>query len=234
MAIQTPSGETMTRDIRNFIDAAVLNPELSMKEVRSAVEMCISHNVKSVCVRPCDLEVVVEMCRGMQTAPSCVLSFPHGNVPGACKAREAEVYIDRGAREIDMVANYGWIKSGERDRVIEDISLVSNHTKKAGVILKVILETSMLTIAETGFGTSCAIDGGADFVKSSTGFAGGGAEENKIAEMVCVSADRILVKASGGIYDYERARLFLALGCSRLGIGYSSIEKILSDELANG
>ncbi|NLO38461.1 MAG: deoxyribose-phosphate aldolase, partial [Ruminiclostridium sp.] len=142
--------------------------------------------------------------------------------------------IQKGAHEIDMVANYGYIRSKLWDEVEKDIRAVSEVTRNAGILLKVILETSQLTVDEITQATECAIRAEADFVKTSTGFYGAGATPEAVEAMVKAARGRIQVKASGGIRNAEQAKLFLDLGASRLGNGYSSTPVICGEESPTG
>lgn len=218
--------------IQRYIDHAVLKPELSTAEAAKAIQLGVDYNVRTVCVRPCDIELAVEICKGSETEVSTVVAFPHGTVPGAIKAEEARLYITKGAVEIDMVANYGRIQSGDWAYVEEDIRLVADVTKKKGALLKVILETGLLTTDQISHATKIAIAAGADFVKTSTGFYGGGASEEAVAAMLEAATGKIAVKASGGIKDASSARRFIEMGCQRLGIGYSTVPAICNNRMA--
>lgn len=209
-------------EFNRYIDHAVLKPEMTLEEVRSAIQLGIDYKVKTVCVRPCDIDLAVKMCTGTDTGVSCVLAFPHGTVPSEIKRMEAEVYVQKGVDEIDMVVNYGYIRSKLWDMVEKDIRAVSEVTRPNNVILKVILETSQLTVEEIAKATECAINAGADFVKTSTGFYGEGATEKAVQTMLEAAGGRIQVKASGGIRTAEQARVFLDMGVSRIGNGFSS------------
>jgi deoxyribose-phosphate aldolase len=212
--------------VNRYLDAAILKPELPEAEVRNGLALCLEYKVKSVCVRPCDIELALQQCRGTSTDVGCVLNFPHGVGPSVVKAFEAEQYTNLGVAEIDMVVNYSYIKSGRWTLVEEDIAAVSRITQPAGVVLKVILETAMLSPDEISRATTVAAGVGADFVKTSTGFNGAGATVEAIECMVQAAGDQIKVKASGGIRDYARARLFVDMGCQRLGVNYASIPPI--------
>lgn len=209
-------------DIARYIDHAVLKPELSQEESKKAISGGIALNVRTVCVRPCDIEMAVKMCEGTQTDVSCVLAFPHGCVPSEVKAFEATDYVKKGVKEIDMVANYGYIRSGDWDLVLKDIMAVSEVTKRSGVLLKVIFETCTLSIEEIKKTTQICIEAGADFVKTSTGFHSHGATPEAVKAMLEAADGRIKVKASGGIRDYETAMNYVKMGCERLGVGYST------------
>ena len=125
-----------------------------------------------------------------------------------------------------MVANYGLIRSHEWNPVLQDIVAVASITRQAGVLLKVIIETAMLTIDEIAKATEICVEAGADYVKTSTGFNGEGATEAGIKAMLEAAAGRISIKASGGIRDRARAHMFVTMGCSRLGVGYNSTRAI--------
>lgn len=209
-------------EINRYIDHAVLKPEMTREEVRNAIQLGIDYKVRTVCVRPCDIDLAVEMCKGTETGVSCVLAFPHGTVPPEIKRAEAELYVTKGVDEIDMVANYGYIRSGLWEEVENDIRAVSEITRSNRVILKVILETSQLTEEEIAKATECAINAGADFVKTSTGFYGEGATVKAVQAMLKAANGRIQVKASGGIRNAEQAHIFLDMGVSRIGNGFSS------------
>lgn len=213
----------MTVNVNRYLDAAILKPELPEATVREALALSLKYQVKSVCVRPCDIELAISACRGSQTEVGCVLGFPHGVGLRAVKAFEAEQYLRLGVQEIDMVVNYSYIKSARWDLVEADITAVSAVTQPAGVLLKVIFETAMLTLAEISQTTVIAAKAGADFVKTSTGFYGEGATVEAVQTMLQAAAGKIKVKASGGIRNAEQALRFLELGCQRLGVNYASV-----------
>lgn len=223
----------MDYEYNRYLDHAVLKPEMTQEETREAIRLGIDYKVKTVCVKPCDIDLAVSMCKGTETEVSCVLAFPHGNTLSEIKALEAKHYIEKGVHEIDMVVNYGYIRSSLWDEVYEDIKAVSGVTKPKGVILKVILETSQLSRDEIIKSTECAIRAGADFVKTSTGFYGGGAAVEAVKAMLDASQGRIKVKASGGIRNREQAKMFLDMGVHRLGNGYSSTPAICEGDKNN-
>lgn len=220
----------MENSIARYLDHAILKPEMTRKEAVEAIQYGIEHKVRTVCVRPCDVELAVKLCRGTKTDPCVVLGFPHGCVRPEVKAFEASTYIDLGVKEIDMVVNYGFIRSGMWEEVEKDIRAVSDQTRKAGVLLKVILETCTLSKEEIIRATEIAAEAGADFVKTSTGFHSAGATEDAVRTMIEAAKGRIKVKASGGIRDIETARRFIEMGCARLGVGYSTTPVLLKGE----
>ena len=212
--------------IERYLDAAILKPETTREEFTGAVKACLDLNTWSVCVRPCDIAPAQALCGGTETRVCAVLGFPQGVQLPESKADEARRYVGMGVDEIDMVANYGWAKSGRWDDVLADIAGVTAVTKPAGVPLKVIFETAHLDSDAIRKLVEVCVEAGADFVKTSTGFNGDGATEEDVKLMLETAAGRIKVKPSGGIRDRERAEMFVAMGVHRLGVGWTSCEAI--------
>lgn len=218
------------KPINRYLDAAILKPEFSRKETISAIEVCLKYNTITTCVKPCDISLAKEMCSGSETLVCCVLNFPHGNDPAAAKQKEAEIYVDLGVEEIDMVANIGLAKSGEWQLFEEDIRQVAAVTNQADIPLKVIFETCYLNVDEVKSCTKAAIAANADYVKTSTGFGTEGATEEMVQAMLEESSEQIKVKASGGIRNLARAEMFVDMGCHRLGVGFGSVEAICENQ----
>lgn len=208
--------------INRYLDHAVLKPEMRRAEALEQMQTGLDYNVRTLCVRPGDISLAVDLCRGTETEVSCVLAFPHGCALSASKADEAKRYVGLGVAEIDMVVNYGFIRSGLWDELEADIRAVTDVARPAGVNVKTIFETSALTLDEVARATEAAIAAQADFVKTSTGFGDGGATPEVVETMVNTAAGRIGVKASGGIRDRETAEMFVAMGATRLGVGSTS------------
>lgn len=220
--------------LNRYLDAAVLKPEMSQTEATEAIKACIELKTFSVCVRPCDIPLAQLLCRGTETKVCVVLGFPHGDQLSNSKADEAQRYIDLGVDEIDMVVNYGWVKSGLWEAVQADIACVSKYTKGAETLLKVIFETAHLDANQIRKMTEVAIDAGADYVKTSTGFNGEGAREADVQLMIETANGRAKVKPSGGIRDTATAQRFIDMGASRLGVGWSSCAAICKGGKASG
>ena len=216
--------------ITRTIDHAVLKPAMTPGEVRAAIQLGIDHGVFSVCVQPRDIALAAEMCEGTETLVSCVLDFPHGSGGAQAKREAAKVYCALGAREIDMVMNYGAAKGGSWDVVKEEIRGVVEEAHARGVLVKVIFETCELNERTIREGVDICVEVGADFVKTSTGFAAAGATVEAVSAMVSQAAGRIQVKASGGIRNIGDARRFLEMGVSRLGVGYSTTVVLANEE----
>ena len=212
----------MTLPINRYIDHSVLVPQMTREDAVASIQAGIDYQVRTVCVRPCDIDLAVQMCRGTQTEVCCGLSFPHGTNCTETKSAEALLYCQKGVAEIDMVANYGWIRSGMWDEVRADVKAVVDVAHAHKVIVKVIFETSQLTLEQVSKMTEVCIEVGADFVKTATGFNGEGATEEVVACMLKTANGRIQVKPSGGIRDAARAKLFVEMGAHRLGVNGTS------------
>lgn len=223
-----------TVDLAAYIDAAVLAPHLSDAEAREQVMLVIEHRCKTVCVRPAWLEETMRLCEGQQTKASVVLGFPHGDQTTAVKVAEATDTMRLRPLEVDMVNNIGMLRSGRWDDYEAEIRAVADVVHAGGAGLKVILETSQLTRDDIIEATRACIRAGADFVKTSTGFTGGGASEEAVFAMLEAAEGKIQVKASGGIRDANRALMFIAMGATRLGIGATSVPSILAGAGVDG
>lgn len=216
--------------IARYIDHAVLKPAMTPQQVREAIALGIENDVYSVCVQPRDIALARQMCQGTNTLVSCVLDFPHGCGGEAAKRAAAREYAALGAREIDMVMNYGAARGGAWDVVGAEIAAVVEEAHGAGALVKVIFETCELDEACIRRGVEVCVGAKADFVKTSTGFAGKGATPEAVAAMVSQAAGRIAVKASGGIRTIAQARAFVEMGASRLGVGYSTTPVLVAGE----
>lgn len=199
------------------LDYAILKPEASMVALHDAAELCRELGVGCLCVKSCDVRFAAECLQDCDTVIAAVVGFPHGNTLGTVKALEAQLAVAHGAREIDMVINVSALKDGDTEGVTDEIHAVVTAVWPQPV--KVILETALLTPAEIRKGVACAIKGGAAFVKTSTGFAACGATPEAVAEMIKAAKGKIQVKASGGIRTRKDAEAYLAMGCTRLGVG---------------
>ena len=218
--------------IARYIDHAVLDPALTPEEVRAAIQLGIDNDVFSVCVQPRDIETALAMCKGTNTCVSCVLDFPQGCGGAEVKRAAARAYAEMGVQEIDMVMNYGAAKGGDWAAVREEIFGVVEEAHARGVLVKVIFETCELSEDCIRQGVDVCVDVGADFVKTSTGFAAKGATPEAVMTMVSQAAGRVRVKASGGIRTLEDARAYVEMGAERLGVGFSTVPKLVAAESA--
>ena len=208
--------------LNRYIDHAVLKPEMARADVEAAIKLGVEFETRTVCVRPCDLELACELCRDSSTEVCTVLAFPHGVSLSESKAAEAESYAKLGAREVDMVVNYSYIKSGNWNAFEADVTGVYKILSPHGIPLKVILETAALDLKEVAEATRRCAAIGIDFVKTSTGFGPGGATIKAVQAMLDASDGITKVKASGGIRTIEEAQRFIDMGCARLGVGYGT------------
>ena len=216
------------------IDAAVLAPELSAAEARAQTQIAIDCGCKTVCVRPCSLADAVRQCEGTATRASVVLGFPHGAQTTAAKVAEARDTMLKKPVEVDMVGNIGMLRGGNFSAYEAEVRAVAEVVHAGGAGLKVILEISTLTRDEIVEATHACIRAGADFVKTSTGFTGGGATVEAVAAMLEAAEGKIQVKASGGIRDAKTAQMYLQMGVTRLGVGVSSVPAIVAGGSVGG
>lgn len=218
--------ENFTKEyVAKMMDHAVLKPAMTDDDIRKNAAMCLANKVGDLCVRPSDAALASSLVKGSSTTVAVVIGFPHGANRSEVKALEARLAIEDGANELDMVMNIGKFLSGDDEYVRRDIEAVVAVAKPKGVLVKVILETCLLTLEQVARACEIAIAAGASFVKTSTGFNGDGATVEAVTVMLETCAGRAKVKPSGGIRDWERAVMFLKMGAQRLGVG--SADKIL-------
>lgn len=208
-------------EIAAMIDHAVLKPELTRAQVDAELAVAARYGLFSVCVRPSDVPYAAEVLAETGVAVCTVLGFPHGTTSTAAKVAEARQAVADGATELDMVLNIGWLRSGLLDEVEADIAAVV--AAAGGLVVKVILETVFLTDAEIAAGCGAAERAGAAFVKTSTGFAGGGATAAHIALMRASVGPSVQVKASGGVRDLDTLQQLYDLGATRFGTSGSAV-----------
>lgn len=220
------------KEVAATIDHAVLKPEFTTADVRKHAEMCRKRQVKSMCVRPCDVALAAELLAGSGVDVSVVIGFPHGHNRPEVKALEARLAIADGAKELDMVMNIGRFLSGDYAAVQKDIEAVVAEAKPHKVIVKVIQESCFLTLEQVAKACQISEAAGADFVKTSTGFASGSATPEIIDVMIKTVGGRMGIKPSGGIRDWNKAVAYLEQGATRLGVG--STEAVLDGGVANG
>ena len=205
----------MTREeILSHVDHTLLKPEATWPQIQTLCDEAIANHTASVCINTCYVKQAVEYMAG-RIPVCCVVGFPLGAMDTASKAFEAKTAIENGASEVDMVINIGRLKNKEYDAVREDIRAVKQAV--GDKILKVIIETCLLTDEEKIALCKCVSDSGADYIKTSTGFSKAGATFADVALFARHVAPHVKIKAAGGISSIEDARKFLELGASRLG-----------------
>lgn len=201
--------------INQFIDHTALKATTSISDIKQLCKEAKTYQFASVCINPCFVELATELLKDSSVKICTVIGFPLGNTSTKAKVEEARQALKDGATEFDMVINQSFLKSGELDRVKEDIAEV----KKAvgNFTLKVILETCNLTDEEIKLASKISEEAGTNYVKTSTGFGSGGATVEAIKLMKTSVSDQVKLKASGGIRDVETAQKFIDLGVHRLG-----------------
>ena len=213
--METTNLETYEEKIARSIDHTLLKPDATIAKIQTLVEEAIEYRFFSVCVNPTYVATCSELLKGTGVQVCTVIGFPLGANSTATKAFETSHAIKDGADEIDMVINIGALKSQKLLLVEEDIREVVAAAE--GKIVKVIIETSLLTNEEKVIACQLAEKAGANFVKTSTGFNGGGATLEDIILMKESVSTTVSIKASGGIKDLETAKRMIAAGASRLG-----------------
>lgn len=208
-----------SREIAKYIDHTLLKPEASEEAVRKLCAEARDFGFASVCVNGEFTELVARELKGSDVKTCVVIGFPLGAGTSAAKAFEAADAVSRGAEEIDMVLSVGRLRSGDTAAVREDIQSVVRSAE--GALVKVIIETCLLTDEQKELACRLAEEAGAHFVKTSTGFSTGGATAEDVALMRRVVGDRLGVKASGGIRTREDAERMIAAGASRIGVSAS-------------
>lgn len=215
--------------IAKLIDHTVLKPQTTRKQVETLCREAAHYGFASVCVNPCWVSLCAELLRDSGVAVCTVIGFPLGANTSAVKAFEAAEAIRQGAAEVDMVLNIGALKDGDYELVREDIGAVV-AAAEGKALVKVILETCLLTEEEKRVACCLCKEMGADFVKTSTGFSTGGATVEDIALMRAAVGEEMGVKASGGIRNYAVAKAMVEAGASR--IGASAGVQIVEEEQA--
>jgi len=211
-------GETATaRDWASLIDHTLLKPEASESDIKKLCDEAAQFGFASVCVNPGWVKKAVEFLKGSGVPVCTVIGFPLGATLPDVKAYEARRSIFNGAREVDMVLNIGALKSGDDCLVEDDIRAVVEAAHENNILCKVIIETALLTDEEKVRACLAAKNANADFVKTSTGFAKGGATANDVALMRHTVGKALGVKASGGVKGLEDARAMFEAGATRIG-----------------
>ncbi|MGE7023477.1 deoxyribose-phosphate aldolase [Solibacillus cecembensis] len=205
----------MTQNYAKMIDHTLLKAEATVEQVQKICDEAKQYVFASVCVNPTWVKFCAEQLAGTEVKVCTVIGFPLGASTSAVKAYETKDAIANGAGEIDMVINIGALKDSQFNVVLEDIKAVVNAAN--GTLVKVIIETCLLTDAEKVKACELAVEAGADFVKTSTGFSTGGATAEDIALMRKTVGPTIGVKASGGVRSLEDMKAMIDNGATRIG-----------------
>ncbi|TMR96351.1 deoxyribose-phosphate aldolase [Nonomuraea basaltis] len=202
-------------DVAKMIDHSLLRPELTEKDVRAGCDLAAHYAVASVCVKPCDVALAATRLDGTGVSAGTVVGFPHGSSSSSIKAAEARAAVSDGARELDMVLNIGRLRGGDDEAVLADIRAVVEAAP--GIVVKVIFENAYLTEDEKVRACRLSEQAGAAYVKTSTGFAPGGATLADIRLMRANVSEHVKVKAAGGVRTLDVLLELTAAGASRFG-----------------
>jgi deoxyribose-phosphate aldolase len=203
------------RQVAKTIDHALLRPDMSRDEVREGCEVALKYDVASVCCKPADVAFCAEILKGSDVHVGTVVGFPHGNSTTATKVFETKQVVADGATEIDVVINIGWLKSGMFDEVRDEIAAVV--AAASGNQVKVILENAYLTKDEIVKACQLCEAAGADYVKTSTGFAPTGAVLEDVKLMRASVSPKVEVKSAGGVKTLDALLAFMEAGVKRSG-----------------
>jgi deoxyribose-phosphate aldolase len=215
------------RQLAKTIDHSLLKPELDDAFIEAGCRLAAEYHVASVCVRPADVKRARAILDGTDVAVGTVIGFPHGSSTTATKVFEARDALANGATELDMVIPIGALRSGRDQDVRDDVAAVVRVAHEAGALVKVILENAYLTDDEKERGSRLVEAAGADFVKTSTGYAPSGATHEDLALMRRVTSPHVQIKAAGGVRTLDDLIAVMNLGVTR--IGATQTKSILDD-----
>jgi len=205
------------QDIADMIDHSLLRPELTDQEVRDGCRIAAENRCISVCAKPADVRLCATELAGSRVLVTTVVGFPHGSSTTATKAAEAREMLEAGAAELDMVLNVGKLRSGELGYVEDEIRTICELTHAARALVKVILENAYLSDEQKARACRVCEAAGADFVKTSTGFAKTGATIEDLKLMRAACSPRVRIKAAGGVRTLDDALAVRAAGAARFG-----------------
>jgi deoxyribose-phosphate aldolase len=218
-------------DIAQMIDHSLLNPVFTDEDITNGCAIADQYKVATVCVRPSDVKLAESLLRKSPVKVTTVIGFPHGTTTTLAKLAEAQEAIDNGCEELDVVLNIGKMKSGNYNYVKNELQAIIAVAHARHVKVKVIFENTYLTKEEIKTATLICNEVNADWVKTSTGYAGGGATDEDLIIMRSNALPHIQVKAAGGIRTLERAIEIKRLGCSRFG---ATATKAILDAIEHG
>ena len=211
----------LPKPLNKYFDHTLLKPEATNEQIDKLCEEAREYDFYSVCVNTCYVSRCYDSLKDTDVKVAAVVGFPLGACTTQSKVFETrEAFMD-GASEVDMVLNVGKFRSGDNDYIRDDIRAVAEAAHGFGGIVKVILETCLLTDEEIEEACKLSMEAGADFVKTSTGFSTGGATAEHVALMKKTIGDHLMVKASGGIRDYDQCMKMIEAGADRIGASAS-------------
>jgi deoxyribose-phosphate aldolase len=214
----TLNSKTITyQQLAKVIDHSLLRPELTEADVIAGCELAARYHTATVCVKPCHVKLARETLKDSDVLVSTVIGFPHGSNLTSIKVAEAKQAMDDGALELDMVLNIGQLRSGKQDYVREDIKAVCDAAHARGVKVKVIFENAYLSDAEKITACKLCEAAGADWIKTSTGFAASGATLADLRLMRANVSEKIQIKAAGGVRTLPALLEVIDAGVTRCG-----------------
>jgi deoxyribose-phosphate aldolase len=212
------NSQTITYEqLAKVIDHSLLKPEMTEAEVIAGCELAKKYHVASVCVKPADVKLAVSQLTGSDVAVGTVIGFPHGSSTTIIKVAEANQAMADGAVELDMVINIGAMRSGKFDYVLNDIKAVVETARKGKALVKVILENAYLNNEEKVKACQLCEQAGADFVKTSTGYAPSGATLEDVRLMRASVSEKVQVKCAGGVRTLDVLLAMIDAGVTRSG-----------------
>jgi deoxyribose-phosphate aldolase len=226
---KTYRGYTLEQ-VAKTIDHSILKPDFTDGDVRAGAELALKYNTASYCIRPMDVAPAAEILAGSDVHVCTVIGFPHGSTTTAVKAFETADAIQNGAVEIDMVINVSALLSGDYDYVEQDIRAVVDVAHASGASVKVIFETAYLNDELIVKACELTESAGADYVKTSTGFASEGATLHNVKLMKATVGDRLKVKSSGGVRTLDQLIDYMDAGVTRSGC--SATQQVLEEFIA--
>ncbi len=224
--------ELARNELAKYIDYSVLKPEFTEQEIIELTQDGVKKGCATLCINPGYIELCEPYVKGSETMLCPVCDFPFGTSSTESKVKQIEIAAKYDSvKEIDIVANFGWIRGGMYDKVTEDIRQCVRAAHKYGKEIKVILETDALNVEQVKRACQCCMEAGADFVKTSTGFLTGfeshGATPEIIEVIKSVVGDTCKIKGSGGIRTREHFLQLIDRGINRMGVGYKSVSEVL-------
>ena len=224
----------LPKPLNKYFDHTLLKPEATNEQIDKLCEEAREYDFYSVCVNTCYVSRCYDALKDTDVKVAAVVGFPLGACTTQSKVFETKEAFMDGASEVDMVLNVGKFKSGDNDFIRDDIRAVADAAHSFGGIVKVILETCLLTDEELEEACRLSREAGADFVKTSTGFSTGGATAEHVALMKKTVGDYLMVKASGGIRDYDQCMKMIEAGADRIGASASvKIMEVYNSEHQN-
>ena len=217
------------KDVAYLIDASTLKIDTSYENVYALIDACKKYDFGCAFAWPAYSKMMGEELRGTNTAFGTSLSFPSGQEPTCIKVAQADYFVSLGADEVDMVMNVGWLKSKKYKEVTEDIAAVKKACGKTS--LKVIIEAMLCDDDQITSACKCVMDGGADYVKSGTGFSAAPTTLHHVALMKKTIGENIKLKVAGGVRDLETMMMMYKIGANRFGIGLASSISIVEEAM---